>query len=126
MPTQPWISRENALGHLWVRDLIRAVDDGFISREDVENHVRQEFVRPSLVYQLDHRVEQAGRLPADARKLDSDFVPPYLRMSPQQGAARKGPLQAARALLRRVSGRGAPGGSAEADRHAAHSHVPEE
>ena len=39
MPTQPWVSRDNPLGHLWVRDLIAATEAGFITRQYVEEQV---------------------------------------------------------------------------------------
>lgn len=77
MPTQPWVSTDNPHGSLWVRDLRRAVEQGFISRAYVEEHVRRAYVRPSLLYQLDHGLDDARQLPHEARKLDANFVAPY-------------------------------------------------
>jgi hypothetical protein len=77
MPTQPWVSTDNPHGLLWMRDLRQAVDQGFISRAYVEEHVRQGYVRPSLLYQLDHKLDDTEQLPHEARKLDSKFVAPY-------------------------------------------------
>jgi hypothetical protein len=77
MPTQPWVSVKNSNGFLWVRALIRAVEAGFITRAEVEQHIRQGFVRPSLLYQIDNRIERAEQLPAQALALDDAFVPPY-------------------------------------------------
>lgn len=100
MNTQPWISRENNHGYLWVRDLIEAVDRGFISREYVAEHVAEGFVRPSLLYQLDHRVEEPALLPKPARDLDRGYVPPYQKMGAHGGAVRGSRFRALRAVLR--------------------------
>jgi Glycosyl transferase family 8 len=102
MPTQPWVSLDNPNGSVWVRDLIAAVDSGFISRTYIEEHVRLGFVRPSLLYQLDHRVEWSERLPHEARVLDAQFVPPYKQM--ESGSARGGLGGRFHGLLRRVLG----------------------
>lgn len=77
MPKQPWLSLANPLAYLWVRDLIEAVDGGFISREFVAAQVEQGHVRPSLLYQLDHKLDECDLLPKEARDLDSRFVPPH-------------------------------------------------
>jgi hypothetical protein len=102
MPTQPWVSLDNANGSIWVRDLIAAIDSGFISRSYVEEHVQLGFVRPSLLYQLDYRVEWSERLPNEARALDAHFVPPYKQM--ESGSARGGLGGRVHGLLRRVLG----------------------
>jgi hypothetical protein len=102
MPTQPWVSLENRNGSIWVRDLISAIDAGFISRSFVEEHVGKGFVRPSILYQLDHRVERSEQLPADARLLDSSFIPPYKKM--EGGSAPGGLGGRFRGLLRRALG----------------------
>jgi hypothetical protein len=97
MPTQPWVSRENPLGYLWVRDLIAATDEGFITRDYVEEQARQGFVRPSLTHQLDLRLEDARSLPKAVRSLDEGFVAPYQKM----GGGR--PLHLVRAVLGRLA-----------------------
>jgi hypothetical protein len=101
MTTQPWVSRDNPLGYLWMRDLLEAVSSGTISREFVEEHVRQGYVRPSVLYQLDHYVEETALLPKAARRLDDTFVPPYRKMG-AHGASRTSPVSRVRAILRHV------------------------
>ena len=102
MPTQPWVSLDNPNGFIWVRDLIAAVDAGFISRAYVEEHGKLGFVRPSLLYQLDHRIERSEQLPREARALDAEFIPPYKRMEAAGGRA--GLAGRVQSLLRRVRG----------------------
>jgi hypothetical protein len=102
MTRQPWVSRDNPLGYLWVRDLLEAIERGFIGRELVEAHVREGHLRPSLLYQVDYRIEDTRKLPAGAVALDREFVPPYKLMEAHAGARRPGLVQRARGLLRRV------------------------
>jgi glycosyl transferase family 8 len=102
MPTQPWVSPKNPNGALWVSALFRAVDAGYITRSYIEDHVRQGYVRPSLLYQVDHRVEQSSRLPGHALALDSSFLTPHERMT--QGSGGVGLLAGMRKAMRRLVG----------------------
>jgi hypothetical protein len=102
MTRQPWVSRDNPLGYLWVRDLFGALDRGVIGRELVVAHVREGHVRPSLLYQVDHRIEDPKKLPAGAVALDARFVPPYKLMAAHAGQNGGGLLRRAGGLLRRL------------------------
>jgi hypothetical protein len=102
MTRQPWISRENPLGRLWVEELIEAVEGGFLDRALVEAHVREGHLRPSLLYQLDQRQGDTAGLPDSAVALDARFVPPYKRMGSHAGEGLPGLLRRTRGLLRRV------------------------
>lgn len=77
MSTQPWVSRENPLGYLWVADLIEAIERGAVSARLVEEEVAAGHVRPSLLYQIEKRVHESLLLPRKARQMDSKFRPPY-------------------------------------------------
>lgn len=77
MPKQPWLSRANPLAYLWVRDLIEAVGSGFLSRELVADEVARGHVRPSLLHQVDHGIDECDLLPKAARELDLRFIPPH-------------------------------------------------
>jgi len=83
MNTQPWLSQNNPLGYLWFRDLFEAVDSKFVDVAYLQDHVQRGFIRPSLLYQLEHRIEDSRILPRKARQLDDSFVPPF-RTSPLQ------------------------------------------
>jgi hypothetical protein len=71
--TEPWLVRDHPLGHLWVRDLLQAVAHGFVAVGLVSDAVRLGHVRPSLLYQVEHGVEEPLLLPRRARLLDRDF-----------------------------------------------------
>jgi Glycosyl transferase family 8 len=86
MHTQPWVSQINPLGYLWVRDLFEAIDLEVISEGYVSESVGKGFVRPSLLYQIEHRIEDALLLPRKARLMDEDFNPPYKKL-PQHGSS---------------------------------------
>lgn len=73
--SEPWISRSHPLGHLWVRDLLDAVARRFVPTELVAQEVRLGHVRPSLLYQVEHGLEEPLLLPRRARLLDRDFSP---------------------------------------------------
>jgi hypothetical protein len=79
MDTQPWVHRGNPLGGLWVRELARAIDDRFITLDEVREHVARGWVRPSLLGEL-----SAGSVRWPVHPLgwwrDRAFVPPYKRM----------------------------------------------
>jgi len=80
MNTQPWVSRDNPLGYLWARDLFEALDNGFISLDTIKDHILRGYIRPSLLYQIEHRLEESLLLPRMACSLDKDFVAPFQTM----------------------------------------------
>ena len=80
MPTQPWVSTENANGRVWVRELLHAIASGAISLAEVADDVKEKFVRPSLLAQIEAGLEDPLLLPSTMRKLDDEFVAPYQRM----------------------------------------------
>lgn len=82
MGTQPWTSRANTLGHLWTRHLFEAVDLWFISPDFVREHVASGNIRPSLLFQLEHRLEDSFLLSRKARLMDGDFIPSH-RAAPE-------------------------------------------
>ena len=77
MNTQPWLSCNNPLGYLWMRDLFEAIDRKFLSASEIAEHVQRGFVRPSLLYQVEHRIEDSYVLSRKARQMDQGFVPPF-------------------------------------------------
>lgn len=92
--SEPWLSRTHPLGHLWVRDLLHATACGAISPELVAAEIRRGHVRPSLGYQVEHRVEEPLLIPRAAWRLDRDFVPPE-----GESSRRHDPLETSLALL---------------------------
>jgi lipopolysaccharide biosynthesis glycosyltransferase len=77
MSTQPWVSRENPLGYLWVGDLMEAINAGTIAMEFLKQEIAKGHVRPSLLYQVENRVQDSLLLRGKARQMDTKFVPPY-------------------------------------------------
>lgn len=77
METQPWISTLNPLCHLWIADLIEAIECGFIDIEYVKDHINKGYIRPSLIYQIDNKHLASLTLPKEIKALDEHFKAPY-------------------------------------------------
>lgn len=90
MPTQPWVSIANPLGYLWIRDLLEAIETGFITAEFVKDHVARGWVRPSLLYQIENRFEDTLSLPRRVREMDASFGPPFGALRPGSGSRSRG------------------------------------
>jgi hypothetical protein len=104
---QPWLSAEHPLGYLWMRELIAALDSGFITIDEIETAVRAGHVRPSLLFQVRERLEDPLLLPRRVRRQDLFFVEPS-RLRPWTRRSRVSRLaMMARAGARRVY-RGSP------------------
>ena len=101
METQPWVSTRNPRGYLWVRELIEAVENGSISLDDVGENVRKKQVRPSLLYQVENKLEDPLLLPRKARQLDREFVQPF-QPEFQNTSPWIGPRPHMKALARRI------------------------
>jgi hypothetical protein len=80
MQTQPWIYTKNVNGHLWVRELLLAIDKGDISVEEVREHVERGWVRPSLLGQVQSHSEKPSIFNAYGRFADRKFEAPYKRI----------------------------------------------
>ncbi|HEV7913001.1 MAG TPA: hypothetical protein VGP22_04495 [Albitalea sp.] len=84
MNSQPWVHRRNRFGHLWMRELISAVDDGFISVDEIREHVERGWVRPSLLAQVRGGRDRRVRVPGLGWWQDRGFSAPYKSL-PGQG-----------------------------------------
>ena len=102
MDTQPWVATSNPIGYLWTRDLFEAIDAGFLSRADVEDHVRRGYVRPSLLFQIDERMEDSALLPKQARALDAGFVAPFKSIRRHGASPWRSPARLLRAMVRQA------------------------
>jgi hypothetical protein len=102
MTLQPWVSRDNPLGYLWVRELRDAIAAGFITLDFVREHVSRGYVRPSLVYQIEHEIDNGLLLPKAARDLDRGFRAPYMSLDSSSSSRWRHPLRFMRAVLRHV------------------------
>jgi len=96
METQPWVYADHPFGYLWCRDLLEAVKTGFTSAAFVREHVERGHVRPSLLYQIEHGIDDPVLLPARALALDRGFRAPYTKL----GAVTRNPAKKLKALLR--------------------------
>jgi hypothetical protein len=109
MERQPWVSRNNPLNRLWMKELMEAIDGGYISLSEVEEQVRRGNVRPSLLYQINNRIMDSRYLSRKARDLDAYFRPPAIPAGFQAKAgANSFQKSVKRFLVRRVFGDTSP------------------
>jgi len=80
MNTQPWVSLENPNGHVWMACLRRAIESGFISREEVTREVDLHHVRPTLLVQIDSGIDLTSELSVAALIKDLAFQAPYHKL----------------------------------------------
>lgn len=80
MDKQPWIYPKNPIGHVWVADLIEAVENGFITLQEVREHVNKGWVRPSLAYQVEQKIADARKILAKVEELDRHYIAPYQKI----------------------------------------------
>ena len=75
MDRQPWVSARNRNGFLWADELVRAMNAGFISQDEVNESIKQGFGRPSLARQLATPRALWPMIKTAARILDRDYKP---------------------------------------------------
>jgi hypothetical protein len=93
--SEPWLSRSHPLGYLWVRELLDAVQHGFLEMELVAEEVKRRHVRPSLLYQVERGLEEPLLLGRRVRQLDRDFEPAQRIHGENGGSAHRRALMAA-------------------------------
>lgn len=77
MEKQPWVAIHNPLAWLWVSELANAIRDGYITLDEVKAEVALGYVRPSMLWQLEHSVYDPLQVYFRLKRLDADFLPPY-------------------------------------------------
>ncbi len=84
MDTQPWVYAHHPLGHLWIGDLLEAVDEGHIDMLEIEEHAQRGWVRPSLPYQVKHGLLDGVLLPSHILMMDRAYSAPYRKLQYQK------------------------------------------
>lgn len=78
MPSQPWLKTHNPFAWVWCQELFNAIEDGFISKKFIKQEVKRGWVRPSLIYQLEHNIIDPSKLPESVIQKDKlEFTPPH-------------------------------------------------
>jgi hypothetical protein len=71
---QPWINHCHPLSYLWMRELFSAIDAHYLSRDEVEQAINNQLIRPSLAYQIEHRLADSRALPDAIKAIDAPFI----------------------------------------------------
>lgn len=53
MPTQPWVSARNPLGHLWIEEVRRMIREGVLGVARIQQEIDLGFFRPSLMMEIE-------------------------------------------------------------------------
>jgi len=78
METQPWLWAPHRLGEVWCRALFDAIEAGAVSQAMVREQIMKGWLRPSLAYQIEHRIVNPARLPERILHVDAyGFTPPH-------------------------------------------------
>lgn len=76
MPTQPWVCFDNRHGELFYEMLRDALDEGFISADELLDEIRQGHVHPKLASRMGQRLPWSWRF--------RTFQAPYKRLLPSK------------------------------------------
>lgn len=77
MNLQPWLSKKNPLGEIWITELAAAVKLGFITKSELKQQVTEGSVRPTIIYQLKALHLDPQTIPKSVRWIDKLFRPPH-------------------------------------------------
>lgn len=84
MGERPWYRAFAPSGKLWTAQLRSALEQGYLSLDDIGEDVAQGLVRPSLLWQMEQGIDNPCELPAVAIAADSTFVLPEFAVLPEQ------------------------------------------
>jgi hypothetical protein len=98
MNTQPWVSLDNPNRGLWVSCLRRALQKGFISRDELVREIEQGHVRPSLLAEAFSNSKGNWKPAFGDLLADALYTPPYYSIA----ASRRGKLYAGLSRLSRA------------------------
>ncbi len=94
MGSQPWLFKTNPLTALWVEELTKAVDEGFIPTSEFKQYILSGHVRPSLWYQVKKKKFDPKHISSFYNGFDKYFVPPHLVKKSSAGSLWKNKLMA--------------------------------
>jgi hypothetical protein len=81
MPTQPWVSHSNKNGEVWYAEVRRALSEGFITRDEIDDNIARGNVHPQLP-------EWLGLEPfPSAARLAQKWLPPYKQFAVKPAAS---------------------------------------
>jgi hypothetical protein len=66
MPTQPWVSARNPLGHLWIEEVRRMIGEGALDAARIREEIALGYFRPSLMVEIEEGPADTG----DARRIE--------------------------------------------------------
>ena len=101
MDIQPWISTANVLAPQWMDALFAAMNDKFVSFDDLVEDVQRGWIRPGLLWQAEYGERDPQKIPRKQRALDSLYTPPHTvaRFSKTNNTAVRASLAVSKRIL---------------------------
>jgi hypothetical protein len=82
MNNQPWLATNNIHANIWFQYLFEAIEKQFISLDFIKSEVNKGNVRPSIIDQIERRIQDPLLLSSALTKKDAlEFVPPHNRLT---------------------------------------------
>ncbi len=70
MNTQPWVSSDNRLGRLWIKEVLLMLETGALSWRDIHREVELGYFRPSLIAEIEELPHEADFDEAAAQRYE--------------------------------------------------------
>jgi len=86
---RPWYTASAPRGKEWFSQLRHSIDEGRLSPRRLRSLVKEGCIRPSVLYQIEHGIENPFLLPKKALDLDRAFVAPEMAVEPERLRALK-------------------------------------
>lgn len=77
MNLQPWVDARNPLLPVWMDALFAALDDGFVTMDEVAESTRRGWLRPGVLWQAKHREREVSRLPLHLKIAEAFYRAPH-------------------------------------------------
>lgn len=77
MERQPWLATDNHITPVWMDALFQALQDKFVSFDDLVQDVQRGWIRPGVVWQAEQGERDPSKVPRYVRLKDSMYTPPH-------------------------------------------------
>lgn len=79
MGTQPWLSVYNPNAAVWCEALFKALEERPSVMDALKKSLDNDWIRPSLKWQIEHGQADPWGLPSVVRKMDKEWLPPHMK-----------------------------------------------
>jgi len=77
MNKQPWLFHHNPYASVWIKDLAKAIEYGYLTTAEIKQEILAGNIRPTLSYQLRTQIFDPQKIPKNVVWIDKLFKPPH-------------------------------------------------